>query len=373
MPGGEDRDWAENTIARLAGRFGTTPFDPHMTIYSGTFSMEDEFKTLRRTLIKFAAEKGPIKINVKGLEVSAEYFKTLFITFEEQTELQRLHDMAKEAMNRELGYKLMPHLSLLYADISLEEKQSAADCLALQGQSMLLDEVRIISPDPHNGWRDTRSWKTLFRKRLGRKADGIQAILFDYGGVLAEEGFRNGLFELARRQGLDPETVSRAGREGVHDSGYVIGRGTESRFWQLMREKTGLKGSDGNLSETILNHFILRPRMLNFVRSLRGQGYMTAIVSDQTDWLDRLDRRDGFFLEFDSVFNSYHIGKSKRDPSVFDAVAEQLGIAPEEALFIDDTSANVARAKERGMRGIVFDDEERVLRKLEEILGQDRR
>ena len=76
----------------------------------------------------------------------------------------------------------------------------------------------------------------------------IKAVLFDFGGVLAEEGFRNGLLELGRRQRLNPEMVSEGGRRIVHQSGYVIGRGSEGDFWRQMRQQTGLRGSDEELS-----------------------------------------------------------------------------------------------------------------------------
>jgi hypothetical protein len=33
----------------------------------------------------------------------------------------------------------------------------------------------------------------------------IRAVLFDFGGVLAEEGFRNGLLQLAVEQGLSED------------------------------------------------------------------------------------------------------------------------------------------------------------------------
>jgi putative hydrolase of the HAD superfamily len=41
-------------------------------------------------------------------------------------------------------------------------------------------------------------------------ATAIKAVLFDFGGVLAEEGFRNGLQALAREQGLDVYGMPRA-------------------------------------------------------------------------------------------------------------------------------------------------------------------
>ncbi|MBN1140718.1 MAG: HAD family phosphatase [Deltaproteobacteria bacterium] len=197
----------------------------------------------------------------------------------------------------------------------------------------------------------------------------IKAVLFDFGGVLAEEGFRGGLAALAAQQQLDPAVVSRSGHELVHETGYVTGQGSESEFWRLMRERTGLKGSDRELSAVILGCFVLRPAMMEFARLLRRQGFITAILSDQTDWLERLDQRDGVFREFDRVFNSYRLGKTKRDPLLFDEVAQELGIASSEALFIDDTPGHVNRAESRGMRGILFENEALCLRKAQEILG----
>ena len=33
----------------------------------------------------------------------------------------------------------------------------------------------------------------------------IKTVIFDFGGVLAEEGFREGLLAIARENGLDPD------------------------------------------------------------------------------------------------------------------------------------------------------------------------
>jgi len=189
----------------------------------------------------------------------------------------------------------------------------------------------------------------------------IRAVLFDFGGVLAEEGFRDGLFALAKAQGLNPDEVHRIGLDTVYDSGYVLGRGSEVDFWALMRQRAGIRGDDEELSREILSRFILRPLMLDAVRKLRARGIITAILSDQTGWLERLDASLHFFREFDRVFNSYRTGKGKRDPSFFDDVVNELKIAPHEALFIDDMPGNIERARSRGLQALLFEDEERCL------------
>jgi len=182
----------------------------------------------------------------------------------------------------------------------------------------------------------------------------IRAVLFDFGGVIAEEGFQNGLRHLAETRQLDPDEVMDAGREAVHDSGYVTGTGSEADFWDLLRQRTGITGDDGYLTGEILNRFIIRPWMIEYVRRLHAAGFITAILSDQTDWLERLDKRFHFTDDFDRVFNSYRIGKSKRDPTLFNDVITTLDIIPGEALFIDDDAGHVKRAREQGLWAIQF-------------------
>lgn len=196
-----------------------------------------------------------------------------------------------------------------------------------------------------------------------------RAVLFDFGGVLATEGFREGLQEIARRQGLDPVEAQLIGMDAIYDSGYIVGQGSEAEFWAMMRERAGLAGTDEELACEILSRFVIRPRMLEAVRRLRHMGIITAILSDQTDWLERLDDRDLFYSEFDHVFNSYRLAKGKRDPSLFADVVAGLGIAPPEALFVDDMPANVERAMREGLQGIVFTDEEGFLANLERLFS----
>ncbi len=197
----------------------------------------------------------------------------------------------------------------------------------------------------------------------------INVVLFDYGGVLAEEGFRDGLKAIAARQGLNPEEMHRAAMDAVYDSGYVLGRGSEADFWALLRKRTGLAGQDDALTAEILSRFVLRPRLLDLVRVLRRRGVCTAILSDQTDWLDRLDGRDGFFHAFDVVFNSYRLGKGKRDATLFDDVLRRLSVRPEEALFIDDARGNVERARSRGLQALLYRNAESLEDELEAIIG----
>ncbi|MCF8039669.1 MAG: hypothetical protein K9K79_10165 [Desulfohalobiaceae bacterium] len=69
----------------------------------------------------------------------------------------------------------------------------------------------------------------------------VKWILFDFGGVLAEEGFTGGLGTLAEEQGLNPETVQRAGVELVFETGYATGQASGQIFWKALGDRPAFR------------------------------------------------------------------------------------------------------------------------------------
>lgn len=196
----------------------------------------------------------------------------------------------------------------------------------------------------------------------------IRAVLFDFGGVISEEGFYNGLINLAEKQALDARSIPQQGMDAAYDSGFVLGKGSVSDFWGLMRQRTGIQGDDNYLSDRIFDGFQIRPLMIKLVRMLRDKHYITGLLSDQTHWLDELNECDHFYKEFDYVFNSYVMGKGKRDPSVFTDVADSLKLMPAEILFIDDNIKNISNAKSVDLNTIHYRDYYSLVQEIESLL-----
>lgn len=199
----------------------------------------------------------------------------------------------------------------------------------------------------------------------------IHAVLFDYGGVIAEEGFYHGLISLAEEQALDAKTMPQQGMDAVYDSGFVLGRGSVNDFWSLLRQRTGLEGDDELLTERVLEGFQIRIWVIELVRKLRAKGYLAGILSDQTPWLDELDKVDHFYQEFDHVFNSYYRGKGKRDASLFTDVVTELGLEPAQVLLVDDNEDNVQRAKQMGLNAIHYTSHSDFILALERVLAEE--
>jgi putative hydrolase of the HAD superfamily len=193
---------------------------------------------------------------------------------------------------------------------------------------------------------------------LGKEAPGmknmITAVLFDFGGVLAEEGFYEGLLAIAKKQGRDPVVFFKIADALIYETGYLVGAADEAAFWNAVRAATGITGGDQELKQEIVSRFILRPGMLSVVDTLRARGLVVAMLSDQTDWLEEIDRGTGLFRHFDHIFNSFRLHKSKRDESVFIDVCASLGVKTAETLFIDDNESHIKRAESQGLRTMHF-------------------
>ena len=182
----------------------------------------------------------------------------------------------------------------------------------------------------------------------------IKAVLFDFGGVLAEEGFREGLMAIAKKKNLDEQSFFGTAEDIIYKTGYVIGKAKEKVFWDALSKETGVKDDYRRLRLEILRRFVLRTEMLSLASKIRDHGMVVAILSDQTNWLDEINSKKPFYNRFDYVFNSYVLGKSKKDFSVFRDVAKIIGIKPHLILFVDDNSHHIKRASEAGLRTIHF-------------------
>lgn len=182
----------------------------------------------------------------------------------------------------------------------------------------------------------------------------IKVFLFDFGGVISEEGFREGLYAIARKNFLNPEEFYQKAKELIYSMGYVQGVASEESYFLELKKIFEIKDDISSLRKEILSRFEIRDAVIEWVIKLREEGFKTGILSDQTNWLYELNEKNAFFLYFDYVFNSYKLKKTKRDPSIFSDIVNSLNIKAEELVFIDDDVENIKRAKSFGIRTILY-------------------
>jgi len=174
-PCGADFAYTAGLIREMCAKFDRPPFEPHVTVYSGELSDPD---ALKKTVC--AAMRGirPFSLRVRGVGCGEEYFRSLFIEFEENSVLRELHESIRAGVANESGQGLFPHLSLLYCDMPLRRKEALAKRVVPDRPAIHFDEVKIVTPgNLKEGWRDTGQWQTLFRVGLGEKKKPVDAPL----------------------------------------------------------------------------------------------------------------------------------------------------------------------------------------------------
>ncbi|HEY9291436.1 MAG TPA: HAD-IA family hydrolase [Microlunatus sp.] len=192
----------------------------------------------------------------------------------------------------------------------------------------------------------------------------IRWILFDADGVLQQmpEGWRD---RLLGQLGDEPvETLAELFTEEREQTM------TGGDFAALVTDALQRRGLDTD-PEVVLDSWrtlVVDEPMTDRIRKLRAAGIGCALATNQQDVRVTYMRSMPEYADlFDQQYYSSELGLAKPDPAFFGAIIGQLGIAPREALFVDDVEVNVAGARAAGLNAEIFaqnagiDELERIL------------
>jgi HAD superfamily hydrolase (TIGR01509 family) len=87
---------------------------------------------------------------------------------------------------------------------------------------------------------------------------------------------------------------------------------------------------------------------------LRQHGTDMHALSNYPEWYAWIEERLGLSRYLSWTFVSCHTRLRKPDPAAYEFAARQLGLAPEQVLFIDDRRTNCDAARAMGMAAIHF-------------------
>ncbi len=190
----------------------------------------------------------------------------------------------------------------------------------------------------------------------------IQAIIFDFGGVLVRTEDRAPRAALAASLGKSVQQLEEIVFSGHSGRAWQLGQITTPQHWENVRKLLGL---DADEVEAFRRAFfggdVLDRQLVAIIRALQPR-YTTAILSNMGD-----DLRGGLKHywriadAFDHIIVSAEEGVTKPEAAIYHIALRRVGAAPEEAVFIDDFASNVAAAREVGMHAIHFQSREQVV------------
>ena len=115
-----------------------------------------------------------------------------------------------------------------------------------------------------------------------------------------------------------------------------------------------------------------RNRLVRRVAELRAAGVRTALVSNQfREWEPVMRPLLPWDELFDEVVYSYAVGIRKPDSRIYELTLDRLGgIAPAEAVLLDDLEVNLIGARSIGMQTILVGaDDDAIFAELDALVG----
>ena len=203
----------------------------------------------------------------------------------------------------------------------------------------------------------------------------MRAVLWDFGGVILsspfeafaayerEQGLPEGFLRRLNATNPDTNAWARLERSEVDLQGFA-------ELYEAEAAEAGHRIDAGAVLALLSGE--VRPAMVQALRRIKEEGLAQACLTNNVAGTEavRPDVAEVMGL-FDAVLESSKLGVRKPDPAFYDLALETVGVAPTEAVFLDDLGINLKPARALGIRTIKVVDPDQALAELEAVVGFD--
>ncbi len=174
----------------------------------------------------------------------------------------------------------------------------------------------------------------------------IKALIFDFAGVLAVDGYWVWLNQ-------NVPDIDRH-REALFDVSVRADRGEISpdEFMRFVGSRAGTDPDEaqrGWLGKVEIN----RP-MIRLIESLKPSYKIGLLSNYVAQWLDGILETNRLYPLFDATVISSQVKLVKPEPEIFALACSRLGVEPDEAVFVDDRTMHVEGAERFGIRAVLY-------------------
>jgi putative hydrolase of the HAD superfamily len=207
----------------------------------------------------------------------------------------------------------------------------------------------------------------------------IEAVVSDFGGVLTTP-LISSFVAFQDVSGIPMESLGEAmqkisERDGLHPL-YELEKGnvSEAAFLEAIADELaaalGHRPEMHRFSEIYFEALEPNPPMFDLMRELKADGYRMALLTNNVReweplWRSMLPVDEVFELVVDSAF----VRCRKPDPEIYEITLQQLGLAAELCLFVDDVEVNCEGARAVGIEAVHFRDNEQAIPEIRERLA----
>jgi putative hydrolase of the HAD superfamily len=200
----------------------------------------------------------------------------------------------------------------------------------------------------------------------------IRALILDFGGtIVTMDANADSARAVAAELGVTPERLLAEVMGHGDWTDALLGKYTVEEFDRRLYRRLGRAYDPVKppVTSRMFADETLSSGLLDLVDELRAANGKAAILSNATFDLEEriLIGKFDILERFDLVVNSSRLGVIKPDPAIYRHTLELLGVAPHEAIFVDDIAANVEAAAALGIHAVHFKNEAQALAEIRQI------
>lgn len=182
----------------------------------------------------------------------------------------------------------------------------------------------------------------------------IKAVIFDIGGVLVRTEDLEPRRRWERRFGLPDWGLAEIVFDSSVAAAATIGHTSLEAVWAHVQQKLSLTPAElTHLRADFWAGDRYDVELISYLRSLRGR-YKTGIISNAWPQVRQMHHAHINGETFDVILYSAEEGVAKPAAEIYQRALARLGVAPAEAVFVDDVLENIEAARALGMAGVHF-------------------
>lgn len=143
-------------INRLADAYGAPRFMPHVTLLVTKLTKDESPLNILQSAVQGIP---PLTLELLGVDHGPDRFKSVFIQLNAEP-IEPLHTALRTYCKNPGNYHLDPHLSLLYQQLSVEQRISFISDLYLPQGPLHFDSVLAVKPGYNKiSFHDVEQWR----------------------------------------------------------------------------------------------------------------------------------------------------------------------------------------------------------------------
>jgi putative hydrolase of the HAD superfamily len=194
----------------------------------------------------------------------------------------------------------------------------------------------------------------------------IKGIIFDWFGVCTTENWGDCVQrELAKKLNMSEEKIKKEYKSLLQD--FMKTKLSKEEFFEKFI--SALDSSKNSNEFFYLLEIIpdLNTELLEFIKNLKKQYKIYLLSNNVSELFEQYEKKINFNDYFDLMFLSHELKISKTQDEIWDVLLSKVNCRPEELLFIDNKESYLEFARKRGIKTILFKNNEQVKKEINKL------